>query len=535
MAIYQSQINAKDENFKTNASAMAVFVKDLKAKLDKIQHGGEKKSLERHKAHGKLLPRERLALLLDKDSAFLELSALAGLDLHGETLAAGGLIAGVGRVMGRECMIVINDATVKGGTYYPITVKKHLRAQKIAWTNHLPCIYLVDSGGAYLPMQDEVFPDENHFGRIFYNQAQMSAAGIAQIAVVMGSCTAGGAYIPAMADESIMVKNQATIFLAGPPLVKAATGEVVTAEALGGADVHCRISGVADYYAQNDEQALEMARRAVANLNFQTKSIYPLEKSVEPLYKAEEIYGVIPADPRYPFDVREIIARIVDGSDFDEFKAQYGKTLVCCFARLNGLTVGIIANNGVLFSESALKGTHFIELCCQRKIPLIFLQNITGFMVGSKYEAEGIAKHGAKMVNAVATAAVPKITVIIGGSYGAGNYAMCGRAYDPRFIWMWPNAKIAVMGGEQAANVLAQVTKDKKQRRGEEWTPADETALKDPIIAQYSKQSHAYYSSARLWDDGVIDPADTRKILIYSLTAALNAPIGDSHFGLFRM
>jgi 3-methylcrotonyl-CoA carboxylase beta subunit len=432
-------------------------------------------------------------------------------------------------------MLVVNDATVKGGTYYPITVKKHLRAQKIAEQNHLPCIYLVDSGGAYLPKQDEVFPDENHFGRIFFNQANMSAQNIPQIAVVMGSCTAGGAYIPAMADESIMVREQATIFLAGPPLVKAATGEVVTAENLGGADVHCRISGVADYYAQNDEHALSLTRRIVSHLNMKKPSSVVLRESIEPLHDANEIYGIIPSDPRYPFDVREIIVRIVDGSEFDEFKALYGKTLICGFAHIYGIPVGIIANNGILFSDAAVKGAHFIELCTQRNIPLLFLQNITGFMVGSKVESEGIAKHGAKLVNAVACANVPKITVIIGGSYGAGNYAMCGRAYEPRFLYMWPNARIAVMGGEQAASVLAQVTREKKKRHGEAWSDEDEKALKAPLLEQYNKQSSAYYSSARLWDDGVIDPVDTRKIVGMSLSISLNAPILPTKFGLFRM
>lgn len=534
--MFQTQVNPKDKTFLANAKAMEALVKDLKEKLLKIQEGGDSKARARHKEHGKLLPRQRLDLLLDEGSEFLELSALAGYELYGTDLAAGGVIAGVGRIMGVECMIIVNDATVKGGTYYPITVKKHLRAQKIAEANRLPCVYLVDSGGAYLPLQDEVFPDEMHFGRIFYNQARMSSQGLPQIAVVMGSCTAGGAYIPAMADEAIMVKNQATIFLAGPPLVKAATGEVVTAEALGGADVHCRVSGVADYYAQDDAQALAMTRRAISNLNYKSfKEQVNLREVKEPLADAKELYGLIPADPRYPFEIREVIARLVDASVFDEFKAQYGKTLVCGFAHIYGVPVGIIANNGVLFSESALKGTHFIELCCQRKIPLVFLQNITGFMVGSKYEAEGIAKHGAKMVTAVACAQVPKLTVIIGGSYGAGNYAMCGRAYDPRFIWMWPNARIAVMGGEQAAQVLAQVTREKKTRHSEEWSSKQEEELKSPIIEQYLKQSHAYYSSARLWDDGIIDPVDTRKVLGLSLTAALNAPIPSTNFGLFRM
>jgi len=536
MSAFQTQIKPGDKNFQLNAQSMENLIREFKERLAKAQQGGDEKARERHQKHGKLLPRQRLQRLLDEGADFLELSVLAGNDLYDTDLAAGGLITGIGRIMGLECMLIINDATVKGGTYYPITVKKHLRAQQIAAANRLPCIYLVDSGGAYLPMQDEVFPDENHFGRIFYNQAHMSSQGIPQIAVVLGSCTAGGAYIPAMADESIMVKNQATIFLAGPPLVKAATGEVVTAEALGGADVHCRISGVADHYAQDDAQALAMARRVIANLNYKSYKTTQTHRDIqEPLYDPQELYGLIPMDPRYPFDIREVIARIVDASIFDEFKAQYGKTLVCGFAHLYGIPVGIVANNGVLFSESALKGTHFIELCCQRKIPLLFLQNITGFMVGSKYEAEGIAKHGAKMVTAVACAQVPKITVIIGGSYGAGNYAMCGRAYDPRFIWMWPNARIAVMGGEQAANVLAQVTREKKTKQGEEWSAKAEEALKAPIIEQYAIQSHAYYASARLWDDGIIDPADTRKVLGLSLSAALNAPIPQTQFGLFRM
>jgi 3-methylcrotonyl-CoA carboxylase beta subunit len=533
MKIFQTQVKPQDKNFQNNAKTMSTLVDDLKNKLLHIYEGGGKKANERHQQQGKLLPRERLQLLLDPGSEFLELSPLAGYQLYEDELPAGGLITGVGRIMGLECMIIINDPTVKGGTYYPITVKKHLRAQKIAVINHLPCVYLVDSGGAFLPLQDEVFPDENHFGRIFYNQATMSSQGISQIAVVMGSCTAGGAYIPAMADESIMVQNQATIFLAGPPLVKAATGEVVSAETLGGADVHCRVSGVADHYAENDEDAIQLARRAIANLNCpKTVSFSTAE---EPILNPEDLYGIIPADPRYPFDIREIIARIVDASVFDEFKSQYGKTLVCCFAKIYGMPVGIIANNGVLFSESALKGTHFIELCCQRKIPLVFLQNITGFMVGSKYEAEGIAKHGAKLVTAVACAKVPKITVIVGGSYGAGNYAMCGRAFDPRFIWIWPNARIAVMGGEQAANVLAQVKKEKNKRTQESWEPEEESKFKESIVEQYHQQSQAYYSSARLWDDGIIDPKDTRKILAQSLLVALNTPIPKTEFGLFRM
>ncbi|MFZ2315937.1 MAG: carboxyl transferase domain-containing protein [Gammaproteobacteria bacterium] len=508
---------------------------DLKHLLEKIKGGGGKKAQERHLKHGKLLPRDRVEKLLDPGTDFLELSALAGFELYDDNIPAAGIITGIGTINGTQCMIVANDATVKGGTYYPITVKKHLRAQKIAEQNNLPCIYLVDSGGAYLPKQEEVFPDEGHFGRIFYNQANMSAKGIPQIAVVMGSCTAGGAYIPAMADESIMVREQATIFLAGPPLVKAATGEVVTAEGLGGADVHCRISGVADHYAENDEHALEQTRRIIANLNYEKKGKVVMQESKAPLLDPQQLYGIIPSDPRYPFDVREIIMRIVDASVFDEFKALYGKTMICGFAHIWGIPVGIIANNGILFSESAQKAAHFIELCTQRGIPLVFLQNITGFMVGSKVEAEGIAKHGAKLVTAVACAKVPKVTVIIGGSYGAGNYAMCGRAYEPRFLWMWPNARIAVMGGEQAASVLAQVTREKKKRAGESWTDADEKKLKAPILEQYAKQSSAYYSSAHLWDDGVIDPIDTRRIIGMSLSASLGAEIESTQFGLFRM
>lgn len=536
MAGFETQITTKDTVFQQNAKTMQSQAMDLQKVLVKIQEGGGEKARARHREHGKLLPRDRIELLLDPGSEFLELSALAGYELYDDVIPAGGIITGIGRIMGIDCMLVVNDATVKGGTYYPITVKKHLRAQKIAEQNNLPCIYLVDSGGAFLPKQEEVFPDENHFGRIFYNQAHMSAKGIPQIAVVMGSCTAGGAYIPAMADECIMVREQSTIFLAGPPLVKAATGEVVTAEALGGADVHCRSSGVADYYAQNDEQALMQARRIVGHLNYKkaTPSV-TLREPREPLYSAEDLYGIIPSDPRYPFDVREIILRIVDGSEFDEFKALYGKTIVCAFAHIMGMPVGIIANNGILFSESALKATHFIELCTQRGIPLLFLQNITGFMVGSKVEAEGIAKHGAKMVTAVACANVPKITVIIGGSYGAGNYAMCGRAYEPRFLWMWPNARIAVMGGEQAASVLVQVTREKKKRGGEAWSEAEEVALKTPVLEQYAKQSSAYYSSANLWDDGVIDPVNTRQVVARSLAVSLNAPIESTQFGLFRM
>lgn len=535
MTIIKTQLDPQSDTFQRNAQAMEVMVDLLKQKLAAVYQGGTQTARDRHSEHGKLLPRERIQLLLDPDTEFLELSQLAGYDMYDDDIPAGGIITGIGRIHGIDCMLIVNDATVKGGTYYPITVKKHLRAQMIAQENRLPCIYLVDSGGAFLPKQDEVFPDENHFGRIFFNQANMSAQRIPQIAVVMGSCTAGGAYVPAMADESIMVRNQATIFLAGPPLVKAATGEVVTAEALGGADVHCRISGVADHYAENDANALAIARRAVSNLNYQKKVSLVLREPKEPLLDPAEIYGIIPVDARYPFDIREVIGRIVDGSDFDEFKAQYGKSLVCGFAHIHGIPVGIIANNGILFSESALKGTHFIELCCQRGIPLVFLQNITGFMVGSKFEAEGIAKHGAKLVTAVSCAQVPKLTVIIGGSFGAGNYAMCGRAFDPRFLWMWPNARIGVMGGEQAANVLAQVTREKKERHQQPWTAEDEEKLKAPILEQYGKQSSAYYSTARLWDDGIIDPIDTRKVLAQGLSAALNAPILPTQFGLFRM
>lgn len=535
MTEFQTHVKQDDKAFHHNADVMKTATKHLHDVLDKIRKGGGEKALQRHKEHGKLLPRDRIDLLIDPGSDFLELSALAGFDLYEDVIPAAGIITGIGIIHGIHCMIIANDATVKGGTYYPITVKKHLRAQKIAEQNHLPCIYLVDSGGAYLPMQDEVFPDENHFGRIFFNEANMSAKGIPQIAVVMGSCTAGGAYIPAMADQSIMVRNQATIFLAGPPLVKAATGEVVTAENLGGADVHCRISGVADYYAENDEQAIEQTRRIIAHLNKSEKTSLVLRESKAPVHDPRELYGIIPADSRYPFDVREIITRIVDASEFDEFKSLYGKTIVCGFAHIWGIPVGIVANNGILFSESALKAAHFIEICAQRHIPLIFLQNITGFMVGSKVESDGIAKHGAKLVTAVACANVPKITVIIGGSYGAGNYAMCGRAYEPNFLWMWPNARIAVMGGEQAASVLAQVTREKKKRQGETWTEEDEKAFKLPLLEKYNKQSSAYYSSARLWDDGVIDPLDTRRVIGMSLSASINTPTNSTHFGLFRM
>ncbi len=535
MAKIISQINTSSAAFENNQNSMLDLVDTLKQHIETIALGGDEKARNRHIKHGKRLPRERLQYLLDPGSPFLELSQLAAWQVYDDPLPAAGIITGIGRISGLECMIVINDATVKGGTYYPLTVKKHLRAQEIALMNHLPCVYLVDSGGAYLPLQDEVFPDRDHFGRIFYNQANMSAMNVPQIAVVMGSCTAGGAYVPAMADESIMVADQATIFLGGPPLVKAATGEVISAQELGGADIHCRESGVADHYAESDEHALHLARMAVSQLNRpQNKPLNRME-SREPEYEASELNGIIPADPRQPFDIREIIARIVDGSDFDEFKALFGTTLICGFARLYGYPVGIIANNGILFSESAMKGTHFIELCCQRNIPLIFLQNITGFMVGSKYEASGIAKHGAKMVMAVANAAVPKLTVIVGGSFGAGNYAMCGRAYSPNFLWTWPNARISVMGGEQAANVLAQINRDKHSKQGTNWSDVEEEAFKEKIRQQYEAQGNPWYASARLWDDGVIAPQDTRKVLGLSLSAALNKTIEPTQFGVFRM
>jgi 3-methylcrotonyl-CoA carboxylase beta subunit len=514
---------------------MRALVDDLRVLVARLAEGGGKTARERHLSRGKLLPRERIRALLDPGAPFLEFSQLAAHGMYGDEVPCGGILTGIGRIAGRECVLVVNDATVKGGTYYPITVKKHLRAQEIAAQNRLPCLYLVDSGGANLPNQDEVFPDRDHFGRIFYNQANLSAEGIAQIAVVMGSCTAGGAYVPAMSDECIIVRNQGTIFLAGPPLVKAATGEVVTAEDLGGADVHSRVSGVTDHYAENDAHALGIARRIVAGLNRVKHPGVELRAPMPPRYDPAEIHGVVPADIRKPYDVREVIARIADDSRLDEFKRLYGVTLVTGFAHIWGYPVGIVANNGILFSESAEKGAHFIELCAQRGIPLVFLQNITGFMVGRKYEAGGIAKHGAKMVTAVATAAVPKFTVIIGGSFGAGNYGMCGRAYSPRFLWMWPNARISVMGGEQAASVLAQVRRDNLEARGEEWPTEAEERFKAPIREQYESQGHPYYASARLWDDGVIDPADTRRVLALGLSAALNAPIPPTRFGLFRM
>ncbi|MDG0025030.1 carboxyl transferase domain-containing protein [Trinickia sp. Y13] len=535
MPIIESKLNPRSDEFRANAAALEALVADLRAKVAHVAMGGGQAARDKHVSRGKLLPRDRIAQLLDPGTPFLEFSQLAAFGMYHDAAPGAGVITGIGRIAGQECVIVCNDATVKGGTYYPITVKKHVRAQEIAFENRLPCVYLVDSGGANLPNQDEVFPDRDHFGRIFFNQANMSAAGIAQIAVVMGSCTAGGAYVPAMSDESIIVKNQGTIFLGGPPLVKAATGEEVSAEDLGGGDVHTRLSGVVDHLAQNDAHALALARGIVGKLNLTKQPALALRAPKPPRYDAQSLYGVIPVDTRKPFDVREVIARIVDDSEFDEFKARYGTTLVTGFAHIWGHPVGIIANNGILFSESALKGAHFIELCCQRKIPLVFLQNITGFMVGRKYENEGIARNGAKMVTAVATAKVPKFTVIIGGSFGAGNYGMCGRAYSPRFLWMWPNARISVMGGEQAASVLATVKRDGIEAKGGTWSPDEEEAFKRPIREQYEHQGHPYYASARLWDDGVIDPAQTRDVLGLGLSAAMNAPIEETRFGVFRM
>ncbi|AUT71091.1 MULTISPECIES: carboxyl transferase domain-containing protein [Paraburkholderia] len=535
MPIIESKLNPRSDDFRTNAAALEALVEDLKAKISKLALGGGPAARDKHVSRGKLLPRDRIAQLLDPGTPFLELSQLAAFGMYHDDAPGAGVITGIGRIAGQECVIVCNDATVKGGTYYPVTVKKHVRAQEIAEENRLPCVYLVDSGGANLPNQDEVFPDRDHFGRIFYNQANLSAQGIPQIAVVMGSCTAGGAYVPAMSDESIIVKNQGTIFLGGPPLVKAATGEEVSAEDLGGGDVHTRLSGVVDHLAQNDPHALAIARSIVGNLNRRKDVPVTMQEPKPPRYDEKSIYGVIPVDTRKPFDIREVIARIVDDSAFDEFKARYGTTLVCGFAHIWGHPVGIVANNGILFSESALKGAHFIELCAQRKIPLVFLQNITGFMVGRKYENEGIARNGAKMVTAVATAKVPKFTVIIGGSFGAGNYGMCGRAYSPRFLWMWPNARISVMGGEQAASVLATVKRDGIEGKGGTWTAEQEEAFKQPIREQYEHQGHPYYASARLWDDGVIDPAQTRDVLGLGLSAAMNAPIEDTRFGVFRM
>jgi 3-methylcrotonyl-CoA carboxylase beta subunit len=535
MPIIETKLNPRSDDFRNNAVALEALVADLRAKVEHLALGGGQAARDKHVGRGKLLPRDRIAQLLDPGTPFLELSQLAAFGMYNDDAPGAGVITGIGRIAGQECVIVCNDATVKGGTYYPVTVKKHVRAQEIAAENHLPCVYLVDSGGANLPNQDDVFPDRDHFGRIFYNQANLSAAGVPQIAVVMGSCTAGGAYVPAMSDESIIVKNQGTIFLGGPPLVKAATGEVVSAEDLGGGDVHTRLSGVVDHLAQNDAHALGIARSIVGNLNRTKQVPVALQEPKPPRYDPKSMYGVIPVDTRKPFDIREVIARIVDDSAFDEFKARYGTTLVTGFAHIWGHPVGIIANNGILFSESALKGAHFIELCCQRKIPLVFLQNITGFMVGRKYENEGIARNGAKMVTAVATAKVPKFTVIIGGSFGAGNYGMCGRAYSPRFLWMWPNARISVMGGEQAASVLATVKRDGIEGKGGTWTAEQEEAFKQPIREQYEHQGHPYYASARLWDDGVIDPAQTRDVLGLGLSASMNAPIEDTRFGVFRM
>ncbi|WBA88070.1 carboxyl transferase domain-containing protein [Endozoicomonas sp. GU-1] len=533
MVALTTTIAIDSAEFNDNRRQMQALVDELLQKSDHLKLGGSAKAREKHISKGKLLPRDRIALLLDPGSPFMEVGLFAADKVYNEAVPCAGVVAGIGQVSGRECMIVANDATVKGGSYFPLTVKKHLRAQAIAEQNHLPCIYLVDSGGANLPRQDEVFPDREHFGRIFFNQANMSARGIPQIAAVMGSCTAGGAYVPAMADESIIVRGQGTIFLAGPPLVKAATGEEISAEALGGADVHCRQSGVADHYANDDAHAIRLIRQSVSRLNRVKKSYYDLRPSTEPLYDIKELYGVVPSNLRQPYDVREVIARIVDGSDFDEFKALFGETLVCGFARIHGHPVGIVANNGILFSESAQKGAHFIELCCQRKMPLVFLQNTTGYMVGSQAESGGIARHGAKMVHAVACARVPKFTVIIGGSFGAGNYGMCGRAYDPRFLWSWPNARISVMGAEQAANVLVQVKRDAKQ--GQALSEEEARAIRQPILENYNHQGNPYYASARLWDDGVIDPADTRTVLGLGLSAAMNAPIEETRFGIFRM
>jgi 3-methylcrotonyl-CoA carboxylase beta subunit len=529
MTAIRSAIDVRSADFTSNAAAMRELVDDLRARVAETGLGGDERSRQRHLGRNKLLPRDRVAGLIDPGSPFLELSQLAAYGLYDNEVPSAGIVTGIGRVAGRECVIVANDATVKGGTYFPVTVKKHLRAQEIALRNRLPCIYLVDSGGAFLPMQDEIFPDREHFGRIFFNQANLSAQGVPQIAAVMGSCTAGGAYVPAMSDETIIVRNQGTIFLGGPPLVQAATGEIVTAEDLGGAEVHARTSGVVDHYAHDDRHALALCRRIIAGLNHVRQTHVALREPLPPRYEPTELYGVAPTDLRATYDAREVIARIVDASDFDEFKRLYGTTLLCGFAHIHGYPVGILANNGILFSESALKGAHFVELCSQRGIPLVFLQNITGFMVGRKYEAGGIAKDGAKLVTAVSTTSVPKLTVIIGGSYGAGNYGMCGRAYEPRFLFMWPNARISVMGGEQAATVLAQV------RRNRDSTPEEDEAFKAPIRAQYERQGHPYYATARLWDDGVIDPADTRRVLGLALSAALNAPIEATRFGVFRM
>lgn len=535
MDVIETKIDTSSSDFLENKKRYEALVDDLKKKIALAALGGGKEKIKLHKSRNKMLVRERIDALLDPNTPFMEFNPLAAYGMFKDKAPGAGIVTGIGLIHGREVVIVANDATVTGGTYYPITVKKHLRAQQIALENNLPCIYLVDSGGAFLPMQDEVFPDREHFGRIFYNQAKMSAKAIPQIAVVMGSCTAGGAYVPAMSDETVIVKDTGTIFLGGPPLVKAATGEEVTAEDLGGADVHCRTSGVADHYAVDDGDAIHITRNIVENLNRPQKMFLDVSKPEEPVYDIKEIYGVIPKDPRKPFDVREVIARIVDGSKFHEFKELYGTTMVCGFARIMGFPVGIIGNNGVVFSESALKATHFIELCCQRKIPLVFLQNITGFMIGKKFEAGGIAKDGSKMVAAVTNAQVPKFTVIIGGSFGAGNYGMCGRAYEPRMLWMWPNARISVMGADQAANVLLTVKRDQLFRKGVDMSDEEVEAIREPILQKYEKEGSPYYSSARIWDDGVIDPADTRLVLGLSISASLNAPIPDWHFGVFRM
>ncbi len=535
MAELTTLLDTRSQEFADNVAFHRALTQELDLRLARAAQGGGDKARARHVARDKLLVRERITALLDPGSPFLEIAPLAAEGMYDDAAPAAGMVCGIGRVMGQEIVVVANDATVKGGTYFPMTVKKHLRAQEIASENNLPCVYLVDSGGAYLPLQDEVFPDKEHFGRIFYNQARMSAQNIPQIAVVMGSCTAGGAYVPAMSDESIIVREQGTIFLGGPPLVKAATGEIVDAEALGGADVHTAVSGVADHFAQDDRDALQIARRLVGNLNRRKTIQVATRESREPLFAAEELYGIVPKDTRRPFDIREVIARLVDGSDLDEFKARYGKTLITGFAHIHGYPVGIIANNGILFAESALKGAHFIELCNQRGIPLVFLQNITGFMVGRKYENAGIAKDGAKMVTAVACSSVPKFTVVIGGSFGAGNYAMCGRAYGARFLWMWPNARISVMGGEQAASVLATVKRDGIEGNGGSWSADEEEAFKAPLREQYESQGSPWYATARLWDDGIIDPADTRRVLGLAISASLNAPIEPAHFGVFRM
>ena len=534
MAVFSSQIDPHSQEFRDSAAALQALTRALREQVTKAAQGGSAAALAKHRAAGKLTARERISVLLDTGSPFLELSQLAAHGMYGGEIACAGIVTGIGRISGRECVVVANDPTVKGGTYYPITVKKHLRAQEIAAENHLPCVYLVESGGAFLPAQDEVFPDREHFGRIFYNQARLSAAGIAQIAVVHGSCTAGGAYVPAMSDENVIVKNQGRVFLGGPPLVKAATGEDIDAESLGGADVHCRESGVCDHYAEDDTHALSIARRIVARLRPAPQGMSPLPVR-EPEYDINEIYGAVPASLRKPYDVREVIARIVDGSELEEFKQLYGTTLVCGYAHIHGYPVGILANNGILFSESALKGTHFIQMCSRERIPLLFLQNITGFMVGRKAEAGGIAKDGAKLVTAVACAEVPKLSVIIGGSYGAGNYAMCGRAYSPRLLFQWPNARISVMGGEQAASVLATIKRDQLEGSGKEWPAVEEEGFKQPIREQYERQGHPYYSSARLWDDGVIDPADTRRILGLSLAAVARQPVEPTRYGIFRM